>query len=55
MKGKNAGATKRVTSFADKLKLPFAIIHDDHLDDSKDHKLTLIGDVKDRVAFILVR
>ncbi|TPX65603.1 ribose-phosphate diphosphokinase [Spizellomyces sp. 'palustris'] len=62
---KNAGGAKRVTSLADKLGIDFALIHREryHINQpahSKDDglegietRLTLVGDVKDKICFML--
>ncbi|KAJ1330262.1 hypothetical protein BSLG_009577 [Batrachochytrium salamandrivorans] len=56
---KNAGA-KRVTSLADRLKIDFAMIHrerhhiqDEASTDLTETRLTLVGDVKGKVCFLM--
>jgi len=46
---KNAGGAMRVTSLADQLGLPFALI-----EKKTDTKATVIGDVKEKNCFIMV-
>lgn len=52
----NAFWQKRVTSLADKLNVDFALIHREthHTDeDVKETRLTLVGDVKDKICIML--
>lgn len=46
---KNAGGAMRVTSLADQLNLPFAMI-----EKKTNTKATIIGDVKGKICFIMV-
>ncbi|CCF60784.1 hypothetical protein KAFR_0L01740 [Kazachstania africana CBS 2517] len=49
----DAGGTKRVTSFADKLDLPFALIHKERQRANEVSKMVLVGDTKDRTCLII--
>lgn len=58
---KNAGGTKRVTSLSDRLGVDFALIHREkyHIEQQKgadkfQTRLTLVGDVKGKVCFLMV-
>ncbi|KAI9202388.1 phosphoribosyltransferase-like protein [Polychytrium aggregatum] len=63
---KNAGATKRVTSLADRLNMDFGLIHREkyHINEQKAAdsekggskgftRLTLVGDVRDKICFLV--
>ena len=49
----DAGGVKRVTALADRLAVPFAIIHKDRSRQNQIEKMFLVGDVKDKVAIIV--
>jgi len=46
-------STCRVTSIADRLKVDFALIHKERKRSNEVEKMTLVGDVKDRVAILV--
>lgn len=56
---KNAGGAKLVTSMSDKLKIDFALIHRERYhvheladDETIETRLTLVGDVQDKICFL---
>ncbi|TKR92231.1 hypothetical protein L596_006924 [Steinernema carpocapsae] len=49
----DAGGAKRVTSIADRLNVDFALIHKERKRANEVHKMTLVGDVKDKVAILI--
>jgi ribose-phosphate pyrophosphokinase len=62
MVSKNAGGTRRVTQLADYLKIDFSLIHrerhhvrEGNVETSKiETKLSLVGDINDKIALVLV-
>uniref|UniRef100_A0AC35F5H4 Ribose-phosphate diphosphokinase n=1 Tax=Panagrolaimus sp. PS1159 TaxID=55785 RepID=A0AC35F5H4_9BILA len=49
----DAGGAKRVTSIADGLKVDFALIHKERKRANEVEKMTLVGDVKDKIAILI--
>jgi len=49
----DAGGTSRVTSLSDRLHTDFAIVHQDKGKINKKSSITLIGNVKDKVAILV--
>lgn len=49
----DAGGAKRVTSIADKLNVPFALIHKERKVANEVDKMVLVGDVKNKVAILV--
>ena len=49
----DAGGAKRATSMADRLDLPFALIHKERQRPNEVSRMTLVGDVKDRTAILV--
>lgn len=49
----DAGGAKRATSIADKLDVDFALIHKERKKANEVSRMTLVGDVKDRVCILV--
>ena len=49
----DAGGAKRATSLADRLDLPFALIHKERDRPNEVSRMTLVGNVKDKVAILV--
>ncbi|MCJ1294811.1 hypothetical protein MMC34_006369 [Xylographa carneopallida] len=49
----DAGGAKRATSIADRLDLPFALIHKERNRPNEVSRMVLVGDVKDKVAIVV--
>ncbi|EFO21692.2 ribose-phosphate pyrophosphokinase 2 [Loa loa] len=49
----DAGGAKRVTSIADRLNVDFALIHKERKRANEVEKMTLVGNVRDRVALLV--
>ncbi|OAL25631.1 hypothetical protein AYO20_10406 [Fonsecaea nubica] len=49
----DAGGAKRATSMADKLDLPFALIHKERSRPNEVSRMTLVGTVQDKVAIVV--
>jgi ribose-phosphate pyrophosphokinase len=49
----DAGGAKRVTSIADRLNCEFALIHKERKRANEVEKMTLVGDVKDKIAILV--
>uniref|UniRef100_A0AC34GXY9 Ribose-phosphate diphosphokinase n=1 Tax=Panagrolaimus sp. ES5 TaxID=591445 RepID=A0AC34GXY9_9BILA len=49
----DAGGAKRVTAIADRLKVDFALIHKERKRANEVEKMTLVGDVTDKVAILV--
>jgi ribose-phosphate pyrophosphokinase len=49
----DAGGAKRATSLADRLDLPFALIHKERSRPNEVSRMTLVGNVKDKVAILV--
>lgn len=49
----DAGGAKRVTSIADRLNVDFALIHKERKRANEVENMTLVGNVKDRVAILV--
>jgi len=49
----DAGGAKRVTSIADRLNVDFALIHKERKRANEVEKMTLVGNVKDKVAVLV--
>ena len=49
----DAGGAKRATSMADKLDLPFALIHKERSKPNEVSRMTLVGDVKGKIAVLV--
>ena len=49
----DAGGAKRATSLADRLDLPFALIHKERARPNEVSRMTLVGNVRDKVAILV--
>lgn len=49
----DAGGAKRATALADRLDLPFALIHKERVRANEVSKMTLVGDVRGKVAILV--
>jgi ribose-phosphate pyrophosphokinase len=49
----DAGGAKRATSLADRLDLPFALIHKERSRPNEVSRMTLVGNVRDKVAILV--
>lgn len=49
----DAGGAKRATSMADRLEVPFALIHKERSRPNEVSRMTLVGDVKDKIAVLV--
>ncbi|XP_053716320.1 ribose-phosphate pyrophosphokinase 1-like [Synchiropus splendidus] len=49
----HAGGAKRVTSIADRLDVDFALIHKEKKKANEEHRMILVGDVRNRVAVLV--
>jgi len=49
----DAGGAKRATSMADRLDLPFALIHKERSRPNEVSRMTLVGNVQDKVAIVV--
>jgi ribose-phosphate pyrophosphokinase len=53
MTGQDAGGAKRATSIADKLDCDFALIHKERKKANEVSRMTLVGEVKNRICILV--